>query len=72
MNRKGKATQSRGEMSADDEAEQGWKPDRYAEHAPFVPLLGQSVLDLLIPALCHGEGHRSVDSVRLRFLARAG
>ena len=28
---------------------QEWKPDRYAEHAPFVPLLGQYVLGLLNP-----------------------
>lgn len=28
---------------------QEWKPDRYAEHAPFVPLLGLPVLGLLNP-----------------------
>ena len=30
-------------------AVQEWKADRYAEHAPFVPVLGQSTLDLLNP-----------------------
>jgi hypothetical protein len=25
---------------------QRWKPDHYAEHAHFVPALGQAVLDL--------------------------
>jgi trans-aconitate methyltransferase len=28
---------------------QQWKPDQYAEHAHFVPALGQAVLDLLAP-----------------------
>ena len=28
---------------------QEWKSDRYAQHAPFVPILGQPVLDLLNP-----------------------
>ena len=36
-------------MSSNGEAEQVWKAERYAEHAPFVPLLGRSVLDLLNP-----------------------
>jgi trans-aconitate methyltransferase len=30
-------------------ATQEWKADRYAEHAHFVPTLGQAVLDLLAP-----------------------
>jgi 2-polyprenyl-3-methyl-5-hydroxy-6-metoxy-1,4-benzoquinol methylase len=36
---------------------QEWKVDRYAEHAPFVPLLGQSVLGLLNPQ----RGERILD-----------
>jgi SAM-dependent methyltransferase len=36
-------------MSTGDQAEQEWKANRYAEHAPFVPLLGMPVLDLLKP-----------------------
>lgn len=28
---------------------QEWKADRYAEHAPFVPVFGQSILELLNP-----------------------
>lgn len=36
-------------MSLSGEAGQIWKAERYAEHAPFVPLLGRSVLDLLNP-----------------------
>lgn len=34
-------------MSTTGERAQEWKADRYAEHAPFVPVLGQAVLDLL-------------------------
>lgn len=34
-------------MSASGERAQEWKADRYAEHAPFVPVLGQIVLGLL-------------------------
>jgi trans-aconitate methyltransferase len=36
-------------MNAGVKAGQEWKPDRYAEHAPFVPSLGRSVLYLLNP-----------------------
>lgn len=36
-------------MNAGDPAAQEWKADRYAEHAPFVPLLGMPVLELLNP-----------------------
>ena len=36
-------------MSAGNGATQEWKADRYVKHAPFVPLLGQSVLELLNP-----------------------
>jgi len=36
-------------VSAVNQTSQEWKADRYREHAPFVPLLGQSVLDLLNP-----------------------
>jgi len=36
-------------MSADKQPVQEWNADRYAEHAHFVPTLGQAVLDLLNP-----------------------
>jgi trans-aconitate methyltransferase len=36
-------------MSAGEQTAQEWKADRYAEHAPFVPLLGMPVLELLKP-----------------------
>jgi SAM-dependent methyltransferase len=36
-------------MSGGDLAAQEWKADRYAEHAPFVPLLGMPVVELLNP-----------------------
>ena len=36
-------------MNAGDQVAQEWKVDRYAEHAPFVPLLGMPVLELLNP-----------------------
>lgn len=36
-------------MSAGDRSAQEWKADRYSEHAPFVPLLGLPVLELLNP-----------------------
>ncbi|MEJ2007367.1 MAG: class I SAM-dependent methyltransferase [Acidobacteriota bacterium] len=36
-------------MNPETGAQQEWKADRYAEHAPFVPLLGQSLLELLNP-----------------------
>jgi trans-aconitate methyltransferase len=36
-------------LPGDDNATQEWKADRYAEHAHFVPTLGQAVLDLLNP-----------------------
>jgi SAM-dependent methyltransferase len=36
-------------MSAGEQTAQEWKADRYAEHAPFVPLLGMPVLQLLRP-----------------------
>jgi trans-aconitate methyltransferase len=36
-------------MSACDHAAQEWKADRYAEHAPFVPLLGMPVVELMNP-----------------------
>ncbi|HET7099502.1 MAG TPA: methyltransferase domain-containing protein [Terriglobia bacterium] len=49
MSRKAEPSQSRAEKSTDGEVAQEWKADRYAEHAPFVPLLGQPVLDLLNP-----------------------
>ncbi len=49
MSRKAEPSPSRAEKSTGDEVAQEWKADRYAEHAPFVPLLGQSVLGLLNP-----------------------
>jgi len=49
MSRKADSSLSRAEKSTGDEGVQEWKADRYAEHAPFVPLLGQSVLGLLNP-----------------------
>jgi SAM-dependent methyltransferase len=49
MSRKAEPSQSRVEKSTGDEVAQEWKADRYAEHAPFVPLLGQYVLGLLNP-----------------------
>ena len=49
MSRKGKPQQSRAEMSTGGQASQEWKASRYAEHAPFVPLLGLPVLALLDP-----------------------
>jgi SAM-dependent methyltransferase len=36
-------------MNAGGGVAQKWKTDRYAEHAPFVPLLGESLVDLLNP-----------------------
>ena len=36
-------------MSANPESTQEWRARRYAEHAGFVPALGQAVLDLLDP-----------------------
>jgi len=36
-------------MSAADPVAQEWLADRYAEHAPFVPVLGLPVLELLNP-----------------------
>jgi trans-aconitate methyltransferase len=36
-------------MSTTSKSTQEWKADRYAEHAHFVPTLGQAVLDLLNP-----------------------
>jgi trans-aconitate methyltransferase len=36
-------------MSGGDPGAQEWKADRYAEHAPFVPVLGLPLLDLLNP-----------------------
>lgn len=36
-------------MDATNRAVQEWKAERYAEHASFVPLLGQSLLELLDP-----------------------
>jgi len=36
-------------MGAGNGPSQQWKADRYAEHAPFVPLFGQSLLELLNP-----------------------
>ncbi|HXH48257.1 MAG TPA: methyltransferase domain-containing protein [Terriglobia bacterium] len=36
-------------MNAGDHAVQEWRADRYAEHAPFVPLLGMPALELLNP-----------------------
>jgi trans-aconitate methyltransferase len=36
-------------MNAGDQSAQEWKADRYAENAPFVPLLGMPVLELLNP-----------------------
>ena len=44
-------------MSPGNGACQEWKADRYAEHAPFVPLFGQRVLDLLNPQ----RGERILD-----------
>lgn len=38
-------------MAAGNGPGQEWKAERYEEHAPFVPLLGQSVLGLLNPQL---------------------
>lgn len=39
-------------MSTGSGAKQEWNAGRYAEHAPFVPLLGQPGLDLLNPQPC--------------------
>lgn len=36
-------------MTSQNKSTQEWKADRYAEHAHFVPALGQPVLDLLKP-----------------------
>jgi|SRR5579875_410812 len=36
-------------MDVPNQASQEWNAERYAEHAPFVPLLGQSLLELLDP-----------------------
>ncbi|HEV2245903.1 MAG TPA: class I SAM-dependent methyltransferase [Terriglobia bacterium] len=44
-------------MSAADPVAQEWLADRYAEHAPFVPVLGLPVLELLNPQL----GERILD-----------
>jgi len=44
-------------MSLAEEAKQEWKADRYAQHAHFVPALGQPVLGLLKPA----PGERILD-----------
>lgn len=49
MSRKAEPSHSGAENSTGDEVAQEWKADRYAEHAPFVPLLGQAVLGLLNP-----------------------
>lgn len=44
-----RADQAGAEMGAGDGRAQKWKVDRYAEHAPFVPVLGQPVIALLEP-----------------------
>lgn len=44
-------------MIGGSRASQEWRAERYEEHAPFVPLLGQSVLDLLNPQ----SGERILD-----------
>ncbi|HKT11085.1 MAG TPA: methyltransferase domain-containing protein [Terriglobia bacterium] len=49
MSRKAEPSQSGAEKNTGGEVAQVWKADRYAEHAPFVPLLGRPVLDLLNP-----------------------
>jgi trans-aconitate methyltransferase len=36
-------------MSGGDPGAQEWKADRYAEHAPFVPVFGLPVIELLNP-----------------------
>jgi trans-aconitate methyltransferase len=36
-------------MTLEEKSSQEWKADRYAQHAHFVPALGQPVLDLLKP-----------------------
>jgi trans-aconitate methyltransferase len=36
-------------MTTEEKSRQEWKADRYAQHAHFVPVLGQPVLDLLKP-----------------------
>jgi SAM-dependent methyltransferase len=36
-------------MTLEDKSPQEWRADRYAQHAHFVPALGQPVLDLLKP-----------------------
>jgi len=36
-------------MTPEEKSRQEWKADRYAQHAHFVPALGQPVLDLLKP-----------------------
>lgn len=36
-------------MAAGGDASQEWDSDRYVAHAPFVPLVGQSVIDLVNP-----------------------
>lgn len=49
MSRKAEPPQSGQEKSAGDQVAQEWKADRYAEHARFVSVLGQPVLELLNP-----------------------
>jgi trans-aconitate methyltransferase len=44
-------------MTTATRSSQDWKADRYAEHAHFVPVLGQPVLDLLKPV----AGERILD-----------
>src|SRR5260370_41124820 len=40
---------NRKQMATQNESSNEWQADRYAQHAHFVPALGQPVLDLLQP-----------------------
>jgi SAM-dependent methyltransferase len=49
MRRKDKAASREEEPGLEGESHKMWKADRYETHAPFVPLLGVPVLELLNP-----------------------
>lgn len=49
MSGKGRCLTRSGSESKSSGAKQEWNAVRYAEHAPFVPLLGEPVLELLNP-----------------------
>src|SRR2546426_792743 len=61
-------------MSLAEEAKQEWKADRYAQHAHFVPALGQPGLDLLKPApggrfAAEMGGHGCVAAITVAMMA---